>query len=83
MNISEIDDYQNRLSNKQKNRVISHCKEHDISPVICAWYDDMDDFYSDWVDEVGYTEIAADDLLNDDGGEFLVFKDRQIVRFVM
>jgi len=80
---SSIDDYQNRLTDEQKDIVLEHCKENSIKPIICAWYDDMDDFYSDWCDEVGYSKEYADALYShgSDSGEFLSFSDKAIVRF--
>lgn len=82
--VEDIDDYQNRLSDEDKDILIQHCNEHDISPKICAWYDDVEDFQSDWVDEVGYSEkdafkIFSDGLLD---GEFKQFIDGRIVRLV-
>ncbi len=81
--IKDIDDYQNRLSSEQKTELITHCNENDIFPNICAWYDDMEDFYSDWCGEVGYSLDNADALysLGSDSGEFLTFPDKTIVRF--
>lgn len=79
-----IDDYQSRLSEEDKTLLLAHCNEWDIAPVICAWYDDMDDFLSDWVEEVGYTEEAAKNLLNPNNtqGEFKVFPDGRMLRLV-
>jgi len=79
--INQIDDYQNRLNNEQKEIVISHCNEFQIEPVICAWYEDMDDFYDAW-EEVGYSTEEADALFNDSNDEFLAFDNETIVRFV-
>jgi len=83
--LDDIDDYQNRLSDEQKKLVLRHCNRYDIDPVICAWYDDKNDFYSDWCDEIGYSKSDANDLLsnkNGNEGEFKKFKDGQIIRFV-
>ena len=44
----------------------------------------MDDFYSDWCDEVGYTKDDVEDLFGGFGkekGEFLMFDNGSIVRF--
>ena len=79
--ITDIEDYQNRLTEKQKEYLIKHCNAHEIKPEICAWYDNMEDFYSDWVNGVGYSKDEAKSLLvNNDGGEFKKFKDGSIVR---
>lgn len=83
--ISDIDDYMNRLTDKQKEKVIEHCNKYDIYPDICAWYDDMDDFYTDWIydNKIFKTKDEADDRYEYgiDIGEFLKFEDGQIVRF--
>jgi hypothetical protein len=80
--IPDIDDYKKQLSEDDKPILIEHCNEHNIPPVICAWYDDIDDFYSDWVDEVGYSKKQADDLLRDnkDSYQFVIFNDGRILR---
>jgi len=80
-NIDQIDDYQNRLNEEQKETVITHCNEFQIEPVICAWYDDMDDFYEAW-EEVGYSTEDADTLFDSSKDEFLEFDNDTIVRFV-
>ena len=80
--LNDIDDYQNRLTDTQKEQVLSHCNEKNIKPNICAWYDDMDDFYSDWCEELNYSLEDADSLLSDESGEFLEFENSaSIIRF--
>lgn len=80
--IKDIDDYRNRLTEEQKVIVIKHCNKMNIKPNICAWYDDLDDFYSDWCDDIGMTEEEANNILNDKNtGEFIIFYDQQIIRF--
>ena len=37
-----------RLSKEQAEELLKHCNEFGIHPEICAWYDDMEDFYTDW-----------------------------------
>jgi len=81
---TSIDDYQNRLTDEQKEIVIKHCDCYSIKPIICAWYDDTEDFYSDWVEDLGYSKDDADDLLagnRDNKEEFITFSDGQIIRF--
>ncbi len=78
--ISDIDDYQNRLTEKQKKLLIRHCNRYQIAPEICAWYDDMDDFYSDWVEQIGYTKTGARKLMQDNKDEFKRFSDSSIIR---
>jgi len=79
---NEIDDYRNRLTEEQKELVVKHANNTDVPPVICAWYDDLDDFYSDWVEEIGYSKEEADELLKDEE-QFLIFEDGSIIRFVI
>ena len=79
-----IDDYKSKLSDTDKTILLEHCNEYNIKPTICAWYDDIEDFYSDWVDEVGYSKKAADELLhnNADSDQFVIFNDGRILRLV-
>ena len=81
--INEIDDYQNRLTGDQEKLLIRHCNKYGIKPCICAWYDDMDDFYSDWCDDIGYSKTDARSLLSEGDGQFKKFKDGQIIRLVL
>ena len=77
-----IEDYQNKLTENQKKLLLKHCNSYGIKPEICAWYDDMEDFYSDWT-SVGYSKTDAKSLLSvNDGGEFKKFKNGSIVRLV-
>lgn len=80
---TDIEDYQNRLTENKKRLLLKHCNTYGIKPEICAWYENMDDFYSDWVDGVGYSREDAKSLLSvNDGGEFKKFKNGSIVRLV-
>lgn len=78
---NNIDDYQNRLTDEQTEKVVAHANAFGIDPNICAWYDDMDDFYSDWCDEIGYSKEEADALMCNNPDEFLTFEDGSIARF--
>jgi hypothetical protein len=80
----QIDDYQTRLSDADKDFLLDRCNQWGIFPNICAWYDDISDFYSDWVEDIGYTKEQADDLLDivKMQGEFIIFSDGRIVRLV-
>ena len=77
-----IDDYQNRLTESNKKLLIRHCNKHNITPVICAWYDNMQDFYSDWVDDLGYSKSQARELLSNNRDEFKIFSNKEIVRLI-
>lgn len=82
--IEQIDDYRSRLTPEQKVLVIEHCNKYNIKPTICAWYDDEDDFYDVWMDELGYEQSTSEYILNgemDNQGEFITFEDGQIIRF--
>ena len=81
-NITDIDDYQNRLTEEQKKALIRHCNRYEIKPVICAWYDDMEDFFSDWCG-IGYTRTEARKLYHGGKGEFCTFNNGEIVRLVL
>ena len=62
--------------------IIDHCSKYKIRPNICAWYKDMDDFYSDWT-AIGYTKETADRLYKDCKAEFQTFKNGNIIRYVI
>lgn len=85
--VEDINDYQNRLSEQQATELIEHCNRFGIEPDICAWYDDMDDFYQDWVEDnnICKTESEADERYEYgvDIGEFKAFPNGEIVRLVM
>lgn len=84
-NIKDIDDYQNRLTPEQKENLIKHCNKYNVAPEICAWYDDMDDYYSDWCsDNIGYSKAEArDKIKTNDNGEFKKFSNGEIVRLIV
>jgi len=80
--ISDVDDYSKKLNNEQKKLLVIHCNKNNISPEVCAWYENREDFYSDWFG-VGYSKEDVRSLLKtNDGGEFKVFQDGSIVRLV-
>ena len=85
--IKDIDDYQNRLTERQKEVLLNHCNESGIYPEICAWYDDIYDFYQDWVydHKICSTENDADIRFEEDkdGGEFIQFSNGEIIRLVL
>lgn len=79
----DVKDYLEHLTKEQVQLIVNHCNDYGIKPVLCAWYEDMDDFYSDWCDEVGYSQAEADRLFEEgtQSGEFKQFSDDSIVRF--
>lgn len=82
-NSNDIKDYKNRLTEEQKELLIKHCNSYNIYPNICAWYDNWEDFCSDWCDGVGYTRTEARRILHGGKGEFKIFKNGEIVRLVL
>ncbi len=67
-----------------KSKIEKHAKRYGIKEEICAWYEDWEDFCSDWCDEIGYTKTEARKLLHGGVGEFMCLPDRfGIVRFVL
>ena len=85
--VNDIDDYMNKITDNQAKFLIKHCNKYKIKPEICAWYDNMKDFYSDWCDPktVGMTKEEARARLEDgkSEGEFKVFSNGEIVRLVI
>lgn len=76
-----IENYIGRaLTNGELTAIEKHCKRYSVSTV-CAWYQDWDDFCSDWCDEIGYTKTQARKLLHGGKGEFKVIHDVGILRF--
>ena len=67
-------------------RIIDHCIFHKLNPEICAYYEDLEDFYSDWT-TIGYErEEALAMLVNSfrTNGEFCKLPNRPgIIRFVV
>jgi hypothetical protein len=82
--VSDIDDYQKKITEEQSEALIRHCNRYDIKPEICAWYDDLEDYFSDWCSEsIGYTRTEARKLLHGGKGEFKTFSNGEIVRLVL
>ena len=71
------------VSDEQKGKIIQHATRYNINPDICAYYEDWEDFCSDWCDGIGYTRTEARKLLHGGKGEFMVFKDWGIIRFTI
>ena len=81
--LNMIDDYQNRLTEEQKEKLIKHCNKYRIDPVICAWYEDTIDFIDEWT-QYGYTRTEAREklLAYNHSGEFKKFSNGSIIRLV-
>ena len=48
---------------------------------ICAYYEDWEDFCSDWCDQIGYTRTEARQRLHGGEGEFQIIQDLGILRY--
>lgn len=70
----------NKITEEQKEILIGHCNYYKIKPEIIAWYEDLNDFYMDWKEHVGYTKEKANERLNSETGEFCQFPNGEIVR---
>lgn len=81
--LNMIDDYQNRLTKKQKELLIRHCNKYNIAPIICAWYQDTQDFIDEWI-QYGYSKSEARSklLISNNMGEFKTFPNGTIIRLV-
>ena len=73
-----------RLTEDQKRLLVEHSNKYQINPEICAWYDNMEDFYSDWcnINDLNFTKEEARSRFVDgkEKGEFKVFSNGEIVR---
>ncbi len=62
-------------------KISSHCNRYNVAPRICAWYKDIEDFFSDWCDGCGYTRTEARRIYHGGQGEFQTFPNGNIVRY--
>lgn len=85
--VNDINDYKNKITEEQAQQLIKHCNKYNITPKICAWYDNMEDFYSDWcnINDLNFTKQQAKERYQEgkETGEFCKFKNGEIVRLVM
>lgn len=85
--VEDIDDYKKKITQEQAQILIKHCNKFQITPDICAWYDNMEDFYSDWcnINDLNFTKQQAKERYQEgkETGEFCKFKNGEIVRLVM
>ena len=63
------------------NKINTHCKRYDTY-TICAWYEDLEDFFSDWCG-IGYTRTEARKIYYGGQGEFQTFPNGNIIRYVI
>lgn len=80
-------DYLSRYTNvteEIRRKIERHAKRYGIKAEICAWYEDWEDFCSDWCDDIGYNRTEARKLLHGGIGEFMFLPDELgIVRFAL
>ena len=70
-----------KLTSQELNSIQKHCKKYNTSS-ICAWYEDWEDFCSDWCsDDIGFTRSEARKLLHGGEGEFQKINTIGILRF--
>ena len=58
----------------------NHCTKYHLAPIVCAWYENLEDFFSDWC-AIGYTRTEARKILHCGKGEFQTFKNGNIIRY--
>lgn len=69
------------LSDKVTKAIMKHSKRYGIKAEICAWYSDMEDFFSDWC-AIGYTRTQARKLFHGGVGEFQTLPEGEgIIRY--
>lgn len=72
-----------KLNETQAKSIVRHCNKYVVPKEICAYYSDMQDFFSDWCDDLGYSRTEARALLYCGKGEFKTFKGFGIIRFAL
>lgn len=88
INISDLEDF---LLNDTKNigpslrvkqglQLLKHCNDKNIKPIICAWYDDIDEVYEDYNEHCGYSKSETKQILKDDSNMFCRFFNGEIVK---
>ena len=77
----------NPLNENVIQKIKKHIKEYKLTDQICAWYENMTDFYSDWCDKYnGYYSKEEAREIYDEGicdGEFQRIKGYGILRYVV
>ena len=72
-----------KVTDEIKNKIARHCNRYGIKEEICAWYSDMEDFFSDWCDNCGYTRTQARKIYHGGIGEFQTFANGNIIRYAL
>lgn len=80
--INYLNQYIN-VTKEIEGKIEKHAERYGIEAAICAWYEDWEDFCSDWCSEnIGYTRTQARKLLHGGIGEFMFLPyNLGIVRF--
>ena len=72
------------ITSEIEQKINKHAKRYGINPIICAWYEDWEDFCSDWCDGIGYSRMQARKLLHNGIGEFMLLPPGYgIIRFAI
>lgn len=70
-----------KLTDELEKKIVRHMERYNAGE-ICAWYEDWEDFCSDWCDGIGYTRTEARNKLHGGIGEFMILPDGNgIIRF--
>lgn len=71
------------VTDEVKQEIAKHAEIYGLEEEICAWYKNLDDYFSDWCKKpISYTEEQATQLLFRKNGEFMMLpKKLGIVRF--
>lgn len=74
-----------KVTEEIRQKIEKHAKRYGIKAEICAWYQNWNDFCSDWCsNNIGYTRTEARRLLHGGKGEFMFLPDGLgIVRFAL
>ena len=71
------------VTDNVKRCIVNHVQSYRVKPDVCAWYKDLQDFYSDWC-SLGYTTEEATKLLHRGDGEFMYLPhELGIIRFTI
>jgi len=70
------------VTDEVKTKITRHCKRYGLKEDICAWYSDMEDFFSDWC-AIGYTRTKARKVYHGGIGEFITFPNGNIIRIAI
>lgn len=76
----DIKDYKNKITEEQVKELLTHCNEHDVTPVICAWYEHFDDLIDDYQLHCDYTADETREMYEQNKMIFCEFSNGEIVK---